>query len=111
MRGKKKYNSLFSLFHPERIHQAQAAAAKARKALQQKPKPAAKPVSLLPSFHYRTTLWRKMTLLLSVFSVLCIMSLYLKAGAFYERLSLWFRSLEAKTEATKLPDFWKQVRI
>uniref|UniRef100_I3JBR5 Nuclear factor related to kappa-B-binding protein n=1 Tax=Oreochromis niloticus TaxID=8128 RepID=I3JBR5_ORENI len=29
----------------ERIHQAQAAAAKARKALQQKPKPAAKPVS------------------------------------------------------------------
>lgn len=34
---------------PERIHQAQAAAAKARKALQQKPKPSAKPVShLLP---------------------------------------------------------------
>uniref|UniRef100_A0A8D3D6P2 Nuclear factor related to kappa-B-binding protein n=1 Tax=Scophthalmus maximus TaxID=52904 RepID=A0A8D3D6P2_SCOMX len=35
----------------ERIHQAQAAAAKARKALQQKPKPASKPVS--PSFKYQ----------------------------------------------------------
>uniref|UniRef100_A0A3Q1JDF9 DEUBAD domain-containing protein n=1 Tax=Anabas testudineus TaxID=64144 RepID=A0A3Q1JDF9_ANATE len=32
----------------ERIHQAQAAAAKARKALQQKPKPASKPVSKTP---------------------------------------------------------------
>lgn len=38
-------------FHPERIHQAQAAAAKARKALQQKPKPASKPVSLLPPIY------------------------------------------------------------
>uniref|UniRef100_A0A8D3BQ87 Nuclear factor related to kappa-B-binding protein n=1 Tax=Scophthalmus maximus TaxID=52904 RepID=A0A8D3BQ87_SCOMX len=34
----------------ERIHQAQAAAAKARKALQQKPKPASKPVS--PCLHF-----------------------------------------------------------
>lgn len=37
----------FPFFLPERIHQAQAAAAKARKALQQKPKPSSKPVSLL----------------------------------------------------------------
>lgn len=44
MEGKKTY-SLVYLSYPERIHQAQAAAAKARKALQQKPKPAAKPVS------------------------------------------------------------------
>lgn len=42
---KKKPYSLVYLSYPERIHQAQAAAAKARKALQQKPKPAAKPVS------------------------------------------------------------------
>lgn len=42
---KKKTYSLVYLSYPERIHQAQAAAAKARKALQQKPKPAAKPVS------------------------------------------------------------------
>lgn len=42
---KKKNYSLVYLSYPERIHQAQAAAAKARKALQQKPKPAAKPVS------------------------------------------------------------------
>lgn len=40
----------FSFSHSERIHQAQAAAAKARKALQQKPKPASKPVSVLPPF-------------------------------------------------------------
>uniref|UniRef100_A0A669BJT0 Nuclear factor related to kappa-B-binding protein n=1 Tax=Oreochromis niloticus TaxID=8128 RepID=A0A669BJT0_ORENI len=37
----------------ERIHQAQAAAAKARKALQQKPKPAAKPVILIPCHQSR----------------------------------------------------------
>lgn len=43
--GEKKTYSLVYLSCPERIHQAQAAAAKARKALQQKPKPAAKPVS------------------------------------------------------------------
>lgn len=42
---RKKTYSLVYLSYPERIHQAQAAAAKARKALQQKPKPAAKPVS------------------------------------------------------------------
>lgn len=42
----KKLICVFCFFsHPERIHQAQAAAAKARKALQQKPKPASKPVS------------------------------------------------------------------
>lgn len=39
--------------HPERIHQAQAAAAKARKALQQKPKPASKPVGPLASIFNR----------------------------------------------------------
>lgn len=40
-------NAVISLYNPERIHQAQAAAAKARKALQQKPKPASKPVRII----------------------------------------------------------------
>lgn len=52
--GLKNVNSyVFSFSHPERIHQAQAAAAKARKALQQKPKPASKPVSQMPPFYCR----------------------------------------------------------
>ena len=44
--------SKLPFFPTERIHQAQAAAAKARKALQQKPKPASKPVSPLHSTFY-----------------------------------------------------------
>lgn len=52
---------------PERIHQAQAAAAKARKALQQKPKPSSKPVSLLLS-----VLWGLHLFPVSPFNVLLV---------------------------------------
>uniref|UniRef100_A0A8C5F0M5 Nuclear factor related to kappa-B-binding protein n=1 Tax=Gouania willdenowi TaxID=441366 RepID=A0A8C5F0M5_GOUWI len=64
----------------ERIHQAQAAAAKARKALQQKPKPASKPVS--PQQNKTTLTWNN------------------------SNPRLCFRSLAVKTEATKLQDVW-----
>lgn len=48
--------NFFVFFHSERIHQAQAAAAKARKALQQKPKPASKPVRSL--FRMKCLVWQ-----------------------------------------------------
>ena len=90
--------------HPERIHQAQAAAAKARKALQQKPKPASKPVGPLPPFLITISfeLLYCMQDTVGVELLLLIMNV---------KPCLCFRSLEVRMEAVKLLGVWREDKI
>lgn len=90
--------------HPERIHQAQAAAAKARKALQQKPKPASKPVGPLPPFLITICIWLLYCMQGTVEVVLLLLIVNVKP-------CLCFRSLEVKMEAVKLLGLWREDKI